>query len=68
MHCEHELDITRCEVCHEPVNPEAKKEMLKKHKDNIYRPGDEIDELDLLTDEQMSERRREIEQLFRQSE
>lgn len=38
--------------------------MLEKYADNIYRPGEEIDELEKLTEEQMTDRRREIESLF----
>lgn len=39
-------------------------EIREKYKDDIYRPGDDVEQLSLLTETQKSDRRIEIEELF----
>lgn len=53
-----------CEVCHKPFNKEEMKELADKFKDDVYRPGEDVSHLENLSEEQMSDRRREIEAIF----
>lgn len=59
-HCLHKLDEVICEVCSKPVQQFT----TEVSPDDIYRPGDDIAELEA---EDPSERRREIERLFEES-
>lgn len=56
--------LVTCEVCHKPYNPQEMKELADRFKDDVYRPGEDVSHLEDLSDDEKSERRREIEAIF----
>ncbi len=61
FHCRPKLKEVLCEVCHKPIDEEMM-ELEGEYEEDIYRPGDEIPVN--LSEEEASERRREIEEAF----
>lgn len=53
-----------CEICHKDLNPKEWDRLNAEFKDQIYRPGQDVSYLETLTNEEMTERRIEIEALF----
>lgn len=60
-HCLDKWTTDRCPVCHEPSYDEF--EITDEIENEIYRPGDEIRRD--LTEEEKSERRKELEEILR---
>lgn len=60
--------LTHCEVCHKPFNPAEMEELKNQYEGEIYRPGEDVSKLVGLSDEEKSERRREIERIFQDPE
>ena len=60
--CRPKLDEVLCEVCGKPVDVEGARTVEELYGDDIYRPGDDI-EVDL-TEDEMTERRRELQEMF----
>lgn len=64
LEAEVEGRVTTCEICHEQFNIAEFAELTDKYQSEIYRPGDDVSKLKHLTDQEKTERRREIEQIF----
>ena len=57
-------ELVTCEVCHKDFNPAEMEELRDRYQDEIYRPGEDVAKLELLSDDEKSERRTEIEAIF----
>lgn len=57
-------EFVHCEICHKEYNPKEMDELRERFEEDIYRPGEDIDKLMSLSDDEKSERRREIEAIF----
>jgi hypothetical protein len=60
--------VVTCEVCHKPFNKGEIAELADKFKDEVYRPGEDVSYLENLTEDEMSERRRIITDIFEHPE